>query len=543
MHLYLNISVKGEQLMQAFSWMLIHSLWQGLLLAIVTAVCMHMSKSAAARVRYVMVFILFSFFILACGFTFLYQLNGASHSLMPLGGTIGHNASHWLPVNAAHLQFYTTACAGFISAHASWLVLLWTAFFAWRLYGMVQGMRWLHKARHRYTSVPEGWQQRLNQLGAKLRISNPVRLLESAFVKAPMVIGHLKPVILMPAGLLTGLPAGQLEAVLLHELAHIRRYDYLVNLLQTVCETMFFFNLGMLWVSALLREEREHCCDDIALEQTGNKKEFIQALISFKEHTMYAHHTAVAFPGKKNQLLHRVSRIVHNKNQSLATGEKVFCMAGFLLLSAVLVTAAVTQLRSSDNMPGIEKRVFVGYYYTPAAQQSSAAFTLASVTGKEKQEAAKLLTQKLQLVKTTVRRTMPVARSLALPQPKPGASTEKVNQVHTVVNTVYTKEATPLQEQEIVYHIQAEKDRQRALLDHMQAEKDRQQANRDREQADRDRLQAEKDREQARLDRIQADKDRLQADRDRAQAERDRQQAAIEREAALKLRNALSGRQ
>lgn len=542
MHLYLNISVKGEQLMQVFSWMLIHSLWQGLLLAIVTAVCMQLSKSATARVRYAMVFILFSFFILACGFTFLYEWHGASHSIMPLGAAIGNNATQWLRVDAAHIQLYTDACAGFISAHASWLVLLWTAFFAWRLFRMVQGMRWLHKARHRYTPVPEGWQQRVNLLCAKLHISSPVRLLESAFVKAPMVIGHLKPVILMPAGLLTGLPAQQLEAVLLHELAHIRRYDYLVNLLQTICETVFFFNPGMLWVSALLRDEREHCCDDIALEQTGNKREFIQALISFKEHTMYAHHTAVAFPGKKNQLLHRVSRIVHNKNQSLATGEKVFCMAGFLLLSAVLVTAAVTQLRSNERAQGTEKRVFAGYYYMPAAKELPVVAVVAVVSGERKREAVKVA-QAPGRIKTQFKSTAAVAKPVAFPEAAPVANATMVDKTEVTGQNAYRQDVAGGQEQAVPYHIQAEKDRQQAIRDRAQADRDREQTDRDREQAGRDRLQAAKDREQAKLDRIQAEKDRLQADKDREQAERDRRQAAIYRELALKQREALLSRQ
>ena len=82
--------------------------------------------------------------------------------------------------------------------------------------------------------APGFWQERLDRLGARLRLSRPVALLESCLAEVPVVIGYLRPVILMPVGLLAGLPAGQIEAILLHELAHIRRYDYLVNLMQTV---------------------------------------------------------------------------------------------------------------------------------------------------------------------------------------------------------------------------------------------------------------------------------------------------------------------
>ncbi|TWV93668.1 M56 family metallopeptidase [Chitinophaga pinensis] len=196
----------------------------------------------------------------------------------------------------------------------------------------------------------EEWRSRLQQLCEAVGVTKSVRLLESAFVKVPVVAGHLKPVILMPAGLLAGLPAQQIEAVLLHELAHIRRHDYIVNLLQVCCETVFFFNPGLLWISVLLRDEREHCCDDIALQQTGSKKTFIEALISFKEYTLSAQYPAVAFPGRKNQLLQRVSRIINNRHQSMGTAEKVCFFTGMAMLSVVLSTAAITQLGRHTNL-------------------------------------------------------------------------------------------------------------------------------------------------------------------------------------------------
>ena len=112
-------------------------------------------------------------------------------------------------------------------------------------------------------------------------------LLESAIVKVPVVIGLLKPVILLPLGLLSNLPPDQVEAVLLHELAHIRRKDYLVNLLQSFAEVVFFFNPALLWISSLMREERENCCDDVAISHIKNKKQFIHALVAFQEYAMH----------------------------------------------------------------------------------------------------------------------------------------------------------------------------------------------------------------------------------------------------------------
>src|SRR5688572_11218736 len=137
-------------------------------------------------------------------------------------------------------------------------------------------------------------------------------------------MGHLKPVILVPVGILTGLPAAEVEAVLLHELAHIRRHDYLVNFIQRAAEMLFFFNPALLWVSSLLRIERENCCDDIAIAKTKDKLQFVEALISFKEHSLRHPQYALGLFGKRNLLIQRVSRIVHNRNKTLSPFEVVF---------------------------------------------------------------------------------------------------------------------------------------------------------------------------------------------------------------------------
>ena len=112
---------------------------------------------------------------------------------------------------------------------------------------------------------PVFWQERLDRLARALRLSRPVALLESCLAEVPVVIGYVRPVILMPVGLLAGLPAGQVESILLHELAHIRRHDYLVNLLQTSVEGLLFYHPAVWWISGVIRAERENCCDDLVV--------------------------------------------------------------------------------------------------------------------------------------------------------------------------------------------------------------------------------------------------------------------------------------
>ena len=126
--------------------------------------------------------------------------------------------------------------------------------------------------------APPEWQQALSKLAAKIRLSRPVPLLVSALVQVPTVVGWLRPVVLVPVGALGGLPAEYLEALLLHELAHIRRQDYLVNMLQSVAEALLFYHPAVWWVSGHIRAERELCCDDVAVSVFGNALTYASAL-------------------------------------------------------------------------------------------------------------------------------------------------------------------------------------------------------------------------------------------------------------------------
>ncbi len=122
------------------------------------------------------------------------------------------------------------------------------------------------------------WQSVAERLAVRLRLDSAFRVVESGLVDAPGVIGSIRPVILLPVAVLTNLTPGQVEALLAHELAHIRRRDYAVNLLQTVAETLLFFHPAVWWVSSRIREEREHCCDDVAVSVSGEPIAYASAL-------------------------------------------------------------------------------------------------------------------------------------------------------------------------------------------------------------------------------------------------------------------------
>jgi TonB family protein len=135
-----------------------------------------------------------------------------------------------------------------------------------------------------------------------------VRLLESAAVEVPTVVGLWRPIILVPASTLTGLSVWQLEAVLAHELAHIRRHDYLVNLLQALIEALLFYHPAVWWLSARIREEREHCADDVAVESCGDALLYSRTLATLEQ--LRARAPAPALAANGGSLLLRIQRLL-----------------------------------------------------------------------------------------------------------------------------------------------------------------------------------------------------------------------------------------
>ncbi|MEO6000140.1 MAG: M56 family metallopeptidase [Chitinophagaceae bacterium] len=346
MHLFLLDKLIWDKFIQAFCWMLLHSLWQGLLVTVICGATIMLTKKYSPLFRYNILLILFFLFLSGCASTFIIEYLAASHT----NNYASAISNRLIPISvlpAMVLQRLLLLFNNFCSANASMLVIIWFVIFlikTGRMMGSINHARLLRN--YETHAINTFWQNKLQSFRSKLQITKPVILLESALIKIPVVMGFLKPVILLPVALVNQLPAEQVEAILLHELAHIRRNDYLVNFLQHITESVFFFNPALLWMSALLREERENCCDDIALDLTKNKKQFLEALISFKEHTLLTPAYATAFPGTKSDLLHRFTRIITNKNRSLDFPGRLFLLLS-LVAGCILIVAVASREHST----------------------------------------------------------------------------------------------------------------------------------------------------------------------------------------------------
>ncbi|MDF2189593.1 M56 family metallopeptidase [Paraflavitalea sp. CAU 1676] len=334
-------------LMKAICWTLVHSLWQGLILAAVAGLFVLLTRKRTAALRYNLLATLFMAFMVVVGVTFLKEMNDSPASgalpnvaVLQQGQAAGQltTGEPGADIGTGNEIGLVERFAGYFNEHASLVVAIWFIIFLAKALKLFGGLVYIQRIKHYKVKKPAAyWTSRLEELAAMLGVQAPVKLMESALVTVPMVVGMLKPVILVPMGLLANMPAAQVEAILLHELAHIRRRDFLVNLAQSFAETLFFFNPAVLWLSSLLRQEREHCCDDMAIGITQSKTGYIHALVSFQEYQLENNTPfAMAFPGKKDQLLNRVKRIVDNSHKSLNPAEKTFlavCMGLIIVLS------------------------------------------------------------------------------------------------------------------------------------------------------------------------------------------------------------------
>ena len=364
----------AEKIIQVVCRTLMHSLWQGLLLAVVAGVIILATKKSRPLVRYHLLTSLFFLFLLASGYTFSRQVRLQSETVTEHAVAANRNAPFSAmiiksdhPAVQFDIRLLFSRIADFADRHAAYVVGCWLLILAFRFVKLITGMVYTYRIRRYQVQFPgHDWQLKLNALAERLQIKKKVLLLESALTRIPVMTGFFRPVILFPLGLLTQLPPDEIEAVLLHELAHIKRNDYLINLAQHVAETFFFFNPGVLWLSSLIRDERENCCDDMAVGESNRKKDFLRALVFFQEYKYSDTKTALAFPGSRNHLLNRIKRIITNNNKTLNNMEKIS------LLAAMLLTGIATiAFRSTQPHSGINKVKNMSASYSPAVERDT----------------------------------------------------------------------------------------------------------------------------------------------------------------------------
>lgn len=242
-----------------------------------------------------------------------------------------------------------------VTRHLRWLVLAWVAGVGLCSGRMTAEWVKLRRLAAEARPAPVEWQERLDALAARLGLGRAVRLLQSAQVDVPAALGWLSPVVLLPVSALSGLSTRQLEMVLAHELAHIRRHDFAVNLAQVLVETLLFYHPAVRWVSQVIRVEREHCCDDVAVGASGGALPYARALTALEELRVLPQVQGPAMSALGGSLPERVRRLITAPaarcSSRWVAGASVLTLASSLAVAAPLTSLVLGRAEDREGGP------------------------------------------------------------------------------------------------------------------------------------------------------------------------------------------------
>jgi uncharacterized protein (TIGR03435 family) len=335
--------------MHVAGWVLVHFVWQGAVMAIAAALALQLCRRQAASVRY----------LVACGAMTAMLIGVATTAALvqaPAAGvetarasvrtTPEGRADVLLPIQINHgTASGKLSAARRIEPYLPWVVSAW-------LFGVMSllvraGAGWWRVRRlHRLAlaSITSNWQAMGDCIASRLGLARIVRIVELSGVDVPLVVGCLRPIVVLPIAALSSLSAAQVEAILAHELAHVRRHDYLVNLMQTLAETLLFYHPAVWWLSARIRDEREHCCDDVAVAVCGDPVGYATALTELEAWRSGGLRLAAAATG--GSLLNRVRRILRveisddSRTSPLTIGLMALAVTGALAVNAMAQASA-----------------------------------------------------------------------------------------------------------------------------------------------------------------------------------------------------------
>lgn len=321
-----------NNLIKAIGWSILHSLWQGaiiygLLLLLVMALPKLQSK-LKHNLAYGAICLIFTCFVVTFFSIFKLPVAGSTTGTNLTLSTEYYQYMNTLPLQISHQAEY----------FLPYVVVLYSIGLVFQLFILGAGYKkMLELKKGTHFNVPAEWKASFNQLVLQLNLHQHINFHLSDKINVPLVIGFFKPVVLFPVALVSQLDMDQVEAILIHELSHIRRNDYLLNLIKTAIETLLFFN-PFIWLSGrFINIEREHACDDLVLKFTGSPMTYAHALLKLeilKDKSAPAF--SMAASGSNQHLYQRIKRITNMKTNYMNVRQQ--------LLAITLIVATVVSL-------------------------------------------------------------------------------------------------------------------------------------------------------------------------------------------------------
>jgi bla regulator protein blaR1 len=321
----------------------LHSLWIGLLVLALLRITLQQIPIRFSNIRYtISVAALLILFSSSVGtFLLLYRPSlNPGQSVSPLD---------LIPVVSGILPIDNSWSAG--SGIYRLFIIFGQIYFAGALAMLIRStvsLLRLRRLRNSSTRVGPGWQSRLTQISESLGIRRAVDFLESDRITGPLLTGIFKPAIIVPAGLITHLPFSQIETIMMHELYHLKRRDYLVNLMQLFIEGVLFYHPVVWAISGLIRDEREHCCDDEVLRMTENPVEYARALIYIAENQQFIRIAPGATGNGRYHLKFRINRILNTNTMKTKMHDRVISIA--LLTGTIILFLVISSFSAGPSI-------------------------------------------------------------------------------------------------------------------------------------------------------------------------------------------------
>lgn len=323
---------------------IIHSIWVGLLLLSVLKLVLNVIPDSYSNLRY-RISVLSLLLLLGSGFALFFLLYSPTHTIK-----ISPGAAVEGPLSLGMLKTYIgnsqLSNYHFIYLISSYIYISGIPVVLIRSMGL---FRYQFRMKKAGSPVQNSWKERFIQLKISMGIKRSVELMESGIISAPALVGFFKPVILVPAGMLSNLSVNQVETILMHELFHLRRFDAFANMIQLLIENIFFYNPAVWAISRHIRTEREKCCDDGVLESCGDPLTYARALYQIAGlNAQYAHLAPGAGGTDKFQLLHRIQRILKIDTMKNNVRDKMFSL--ILLFGGLVIMLTVTGFTSGFSI-------------------------------------------------------------------------------------------------------------------------------------------------------------------------------------------------
>jgi len=342
-----------------------HSLWQGTLLVLLTFIILKVFRGMTPASKYLLLFGTSCMILITAVVTFIiyYQIYRtelvyAVHLTLNENLVLNNDS-----IEGTISQHLLTTIDGFISTNAKTLFYSWFAgvvlMFFWFTGGWIKTR---NISRYQCNIIEGEHGNKFNSLLKSMRINNKVVFKETAKINIPALVGWLKPVILLPAGMLGNLPAAQLEAIIAHELAHLKRNDYLTNMLQQLINIFLFYHPAIWWLSSAMEKERELAADVMALNFTRKKTAYVKALTTFQEIIINRSILATAFSGKKSSFFNRIIHIINMKHMKPTIFEKSFLLVVIILGIVALIGGSRlnnTMLNEAALIPSVDLNLLV----------------------------------------------------------------------------------------------------------------------------------------------------------------------------------------